>query len=388
MIMGWILISTVALMIGGIDIYAPTMPYLVHYFDVTPSWIQFTVTISPLVSSVFSFMWGAWADRYDHKQLMLKALMLFGVGALICAVSTCFNTFAFGRFIQAIGGSGLSIMTMILLYSVFKDPKDQARYMAIYGAMFPAVFALAPIIGAQLFEQCGWQSCFYIIVVISALFYGAYSYYVPSLVPEVKATQSPLKGVMHLLRTPYFMVLVLGHALPVSISMLFTVNSSFIFQKYFCFSPTMYALVQGIPISLNFIGAFYYKHLLKQKTIDETIRIGGLSVTIFCLGLLLFLLFPVLISAASIVFVYSIFTFFMSFSISSCATKAIDSRQEDRGLAVATIGTVRNFWGGFLVLLASQFYNATPEPMIFIMFCVAILLSFFMLYMIPNYQKG
>ncbi|CAO4841293.1 MAG: Multidrug resistance protein MdtL [Holosporales bacterium] len=375
--LGILLVATVALMIGGIDIYAPTLPYLVRYFNSTPEALQFTVTLSPLVSAVVSFFWGRQADRQCHKTLMLLAIILFGVGATLCAMSTHITMFIFGRLIQAIGGSGLSILTVVLLYDLFHSEKDHARYMAVYGAMFPAVFAVAPLLGAQLFEIFHWQSCFIFVSFVCVIFFALYALFLPrKKMIEVKESKTPaIKDIAQLFFDKRFMGYVFGHALPVSISMLFTVNSSFIFQTYFCFSPTLYAVVQAIPIALNFIGAFYYRHLLKSMSVTKTIRIASYSVMLFAIGLFLQLVLPINVSPLSLILVMSIFTFFMSFSISSCYTKAIESRTGDRGIAIATVSTMRNLSGSFFVIVGSQFYTGTPLPMLIFMLGLALTLG-------------
>ena len=81
------------------------------------------------------------------------------------------------------------------------------------------------------------------------------------------------------------------------------------------------------------------------------------------------------------------FMFYMSFSISSCITKAIDSQKEDRGLAVAVTSTMRNGLGGAIVLGASFFYNATPDPMYMAMMATSIVLITVLLVIYPFLQK-
>lgn len=387
---GKVLVATVALMIGGIDIYLPTFPFLVEYFETTPEFIQFTLILSPLTSAFVSFIWGRQADIFSHKHLMLFALILFGMGSFICGLSECALAFLLGRFIQAIGGSGLSILSIVVLYDLFLDQKKQAGYIALYGAMFPAVFALAPMIGAQLFHYFGWKSCFHFVTVVTCIFFALYAFLLKDYdIKQRKKTThvSVFSEIKDLLHNKIFVSLVLGHSLPVTISILFTANSSFIFQNYFCFSPVTYSIVQSAPIALNFIGSFYYRHLLKKTSVDRTIQISGYSLIFFNIALIILIFTPIPITPVSLICVMGVFTFFMSFSISSCATKAIDASPNNKGVAVAALSSARNFIGGGIVIISGQFLNGTPYPMLYTMFFIAIILMYVLLFYRPWARK-
>jgi DHA1 family bicyclomycin/chloramphenicol resistance-like MFS transporter len=388
-ILGALLVATVALMIGGIDIYLPALPCLVGYFDSTPEFLQLTLIISPIVSACVGFIWGRKADLYCHKTLMLIAVSLFGLGALLCSYMTNQYLFLLSRIIQAIGGSGLSILTVVLLYDLFESEKERARYMALYGAMFPAVFALAPILGAQIFCYFGWQYCFKLVFLVSVVFFVLYAKFLPKKEIDLKKEEdkeSALLKIRNLLRDRLFIFYIFGHTLPVCISMLFTANSTFIFQNYFSFTPIGYSFAQCFPIVLNFIGALYYRHLLKKVSMDKTIHIGGLSVFLFSIALAILIFSPLDVSPISLIAVMSVFTYFMSFSISSCMTKSVENRKDDRGIAVAMVSTARNFFGGGFVLVCGYFYNNTPYPMLMMMLALSVILTILLLYFIPKYR--
>ncbi|MBP9752646.1 MAG: MFS transporter [Proteobacteria bacterium] len=386
-LLGALLVATVALMIGGIDIYQQLLPSLVDYFGSTPEFMQFTIVVSPIVSACVGFIWGRCADLYSHKKLMLTAVSLFGIGALFCSYTSSSSFFLMGRIVQAIGGSGLSILTVVLLYDLFEKEKDHARYMALYGAMFPAVFALSPVLGAHISQMFDWQSCFKFVFILSFIFFYLYAKFLPQkdgIKKDLGPKESAFIGIKNILKDKIFIFYVLGHTLPVCISMQFTANSPFIFQECFLYSVVGSSYIQLIPTVLNFIGAFYYRNLLKKKTLEQTIKYGGLSsFTFFLFGIGLILL-PWKITPYSLIFTLSIFTFYMSFSISSCYTKAVENRIKDRGIAVATVSTARNLLGGIVVLLSSYFYNETPYPMLTSMLILSGFLSLLLLVIIPK----
>ncbi|PIZ33179.1 MAG: hypothetical protein COY39_03440 [Alphaproteobacteria bacterium CG_4_10_14_0_8_um_filter_37_21] len=387
---GLLLIGTVGLMIGGIDIYLAALPMLVDYFNTSPEFMQLTIMVSPLVSAIVSFFWGRQADLKCHKNLMLLSLFMFAFGVLICASSFNKWTFLFGRVVQSIGGSGLSNISIVLLYDVFKEEKEHARYIALYGAMFPIVFALSPILGAQILVYLHWRMCFIFILLVSILFYaGYYFWFEKSRQPKTSNAKagSALPSLKRLLTNKLFMTLCIGHALPIAVSMLFTSNSSFIFQIFYGLNPTTYSVVQCLPILLNFFGAFYYQYILEKHSINYTIKVAGYSVIVFVCGLVYLIIMPNETFVPFLI-IMGAFMFYMSFSISSCMTKAIDSQKQDRGLAVAVTSTMRNGIGGAIVLGASFFYNATPDPMYMAMMITSIALITVLLVIYPFLQKA
>ena len=387
---GLLLIGTVGLMIGGIDIYLAALPMLVDYFNTSPEFMQLTIMVSPLVSAIVSFFWGRQADLKCHKNLMLLSLFMFAFGVLICASSFNKWTFLFGRVVQSIGGSGLSNISIVLLYDVFKEEKEHARYIALYGAMFPIVFALSPILGAQILVYLHWRMCFIFILLVSILFYaGYYFWFEKSRQPKTSNAKagSALPSLKRLLTNKLFMTLCIGHALPIAVSMLFTSNSSFIFQIFYGLNPTTYSVVQCLPILLNFFGAFYYQYILEKHSINYTIKVAGYSVIVFVCGLVYLIIMPNETFVPFLI-IMGAFMFYMSFSISSCMTKAIDSQKQDRGLAVAVTSTMRNGIGGAIVLGASFFYNATPDPMYMAMMITSLALITVLLVIYPFLQKA
>ena len=84
----------------------------------------------------------------------------------------------------------------------------------------------------------------------------------------------------------------------------------------------------------------------------------------------------------------SIFTFYMSFSISSCIALAINQSPEEKGIAIATVSVGRNFLGSSIVLITGQFLNGTPYPMLISMFIVALFLSVTLLYFCQQFKEN
>lgn len=370
-----LLLATVALMIGAIDIYLPCLPYLTKHFETTEFMMQLSVMASPIASAIFSLFWGRYSDTHGRRKPMLLALIFFSIGGIFCAYADSTNSFLIGRFIQSIGGGGLSVLTIVILSDLFHGPR-YAKYLALYGAMFPVVFALAPVIGAQLFTRCGWRSNFIFITIASLIFLMLYAIYLPETLKSEStesAKQQSLPKLFNLFFDREFMRHGLGHALPVTISMLFTANAAFIFIDKFQLSPIVYSFVQTIPVFFNFTGAMVYRHHIEKIGLDRSIQIGSIACLVFAI-LVSLVIGLKLESYIVILCVMSWFMAFLSFTVASCATKAYESKPDDRGLAVAVVTMLRNGIAGIVVLWCGSLFNGTMYPMFGFMGCLSLMI--------------
>jgi DHA1 family bicyclomycin/chloramphenicol resistance-like MFS transporter len=363
-----LLLATVALMIAGIDIYLPCMPHMTDHFQTTEFMMQLSIMATTVSSALFSLFWGRYCDTHGRRRPILLALALYGFGAYLCTLPSNMELFLAARFIQAIGGGGLSVLTIVILSDLYHGPR-YAQFLAIYGLMFPAVFALAPLLGAQIFIRSGWQTNFHFIAILATIFFIAFYFKLPETLKKEsieKAKHQSLKTIVKLFMDVDFMRYGLGHALPISISILFTANSAFIFVNHFQFTPVEYSIAQAIPVLFNFAGALLYSKYVTKFGLYKFIRLGAMTCGFFSSFIIPIILFridsPIIILCAM-----SWFMAFLSCTVASCATKAYESKPDDRGLAVAVVTLLRNTLASISVISCGFFINGTIYPMLIFM---------------------
>jgi EmrB/QacA subfamily drug resistance transporter len=66
--------------------------------------------------------------------------------------------------VQAIGGSMLNPVAMAVIVNTFLDPRERARAIGIWGAVFGLSMAAGPLLGGLLVETIGWRSVFWVNV--------------------------------------------------------------------------------------------------------------------------------------------------------------------------------------------------------------------------------
>lgn len=369
---------SVGIIISSIDIYLPALPFLKAYFQTTEYMMQISIMISPLVSALVGLFFGRLSDVHGRRPLFLFAMGLFVLGSLGCCFSWSIETFFLSRIIQAIGGGGISILAVVIISDLFHGV-HYARYMGIYGALFPIAFAVAPIIGAQLLTYFGWRSTFVLLFVLSA-------YITLNLIKELPETLEKKQNIegtqgttlyrfFLLFRNRDFVLMGLGHSLPISISGLFTANGPFVFIEGFEFSPISFSIVQAIPIAICLLSAFIYQRYIPTIGIERAIKVGlsgFMLFSFFALGMI----FDFLPNTPYVIIAILCFSSASApFVVSSCATRAFEAAHNDRGLGVGLVALLRNVSFSAIVMTAGLFYNGTIIP-VFIgqgLICVTVL---------------
>ena len=168
------------------------LPSLVRDLHASTSQLQWTVDSYQLVFAGLLFTAGSSADRYGRKGTLLLGLVVFGIGTLASALAPSANALILTRAFMGIGGAMIMPSTLSILGTLFPDPAERTRAIAIWAAMAAVGIASGPVIGGLLLAHFAWGSIFLINVpvVILGLIGGAV------LLPKSK---DPTPGRMDLL---------------------------------------------------------------------------------------------------------------------------------------------------------------------------------------------
>lgn len=352
------------LMVASIDIYLPAAPHLAQLFNTNEWMMQLSMMLSPLVAAFTGLLYGHWSDISGRKSAIIFSLGLFGLGSILIALAWNIESFLFFRFIQAVGAGGISVIAISVLSDMFSGVAF-ARYMATYSMCFPIMLAVAPVLGAHLFEWFGWQANFWFLAIISLVLLVCFYYGLPETHSSHKDTLSWRhlgSNIKKLCFNKDFISLAIGHGLPVAIVGIFSANSSFLFINSFSFSPTIYAYIQLIPVAFNLLGSIAFRQLVTPWGLPKSLRMGlyisGLFLVICTIGVIwhpLHLPIPIIVTVC-------IINFSLSACISACGTMALDYDQNQRGLAVAVLGMFRSGVVAALVLIVGIFFDGTVVP--------------------------
>lgn len=166
-------ICSLSLFIVGIDVTAVNLalPSIRGEFAVGLSALQWVLDAYTVVLAALLVLSGSVADRVGRKRVFRIGLVVFGLGSLACSVAPSIGLLVAARAVQAVGGSMLNPVAMSIITNTFIEPRERARAIGVWGAMFGASMSLGPVVGGGLVDWLGWRSIFWLNVpiVIAAL---------------------------------------------------------------------------------------------------------------------------------------------------------------------------------------------------------------------------
>ena len=144
----------------AIDVFLPSMPQMVEYFESTDSSIQLTISLYVLALGVAQLIAGPVSDKYGRKVSIIIGLVLYGSASLAIAFSSSLFYLYLFRVVQGIGAA----FTMVSAMAWIRDHYDgvtAAKWLSYMGGVTSAIPTIAPLIGSALAFYWGWFGGFY-----------------------------------------------------------------------------------------------------------------------------------------------------------------------------------------------------------------------------------
>lgn len=370
-------VALLVLLATNSNIYIPCLPNIRDEFDSNDFITQFVIIINPLVSIVMLLLFGFLSDFYAKKSLLLISATFFMVGCLVCFFASSIKTVLEGRILQAIGDSGIAVLTQTILYKT--NRKKFAYYLGIISILFGTVGIVAPILGAKILYWFGWRYNFALIflLILPIAFFLYHS--LPNKLNTKKIEQNHslgnfLKCSSDIIKTPSFSLPNSSVVLAVGIFSTFETFSPFIYIDIFKFSPLRFSIVRGLIIFGTIIASSLYLLLLKLYTVKMTFRVGINLYRIYMLGNLLSLFnilpsSPIWVSMCLVVLSAS-----LTFLTSSATIYALKNIKKHEGLAVSIIFISRNLASVIVPFVTSLFYERSLYPFWVISFILSLLM--------------
>lgn len=109
-----------------------------------------------MASTVWQPNFIAFSQVFGRKPLLVFALVLFAVGAVLCAVSRWMTLMLIGRCIQGSGVGGILTVTETLITDMV-PLRQRGNYFAMIGIVWAIGTVSGPLIGGVLAQVGAWR---------------------------------------------------------------------------------------------------------------------------------------------------------------------------------------------------------------------------------------
>jgi MFS family permease len=145
-----------------------------HDLDTSVQGVQVAITIFLLVMAALMIPGGKLTDRWGRKRCFQLGLLIYGIGALMSAVSPGLGVLILGNSIfEGVGTALLIPPVYILTTMLFTDLRSRARAFGLISGMGGVGAAAGPLIGGLITTAISWRAAFVfqaaVIVVILLL---------------------------------------------------------------------------------------------------------------------------------------------------------------------------------------------------------------------------
>jgi MFS transporter, DHA1 family, multidrug resistance protein len=347
-----------------IDIYLPSLPTLVRYFDTTDATVQLTLPVFFIGLALGQLFYGPLSDRYGRRPPLLAGIALYTLASAACALAPSIEALLIGRFIQALGGCAGMTIAMAVVRDRY-DPREGARTLSLLMLVMGVAPILAPLAGGWILVLFDWQAIFWLLTLFGLACFLAVLLALPESRPvdavRPNSVGAALKNYASLVGDGRF----LGYAFAGGL----TLSGMF---AYITGSPTLFIDTFGVPaedygwiFGANAAGIVAVSQLNRRLLVKHpgtsllkaaVAANAGAGIVLLAAALagagLLPLLVPLFIAVATIGAV-----------LPNSTSGALAAYPEKAGAASALIGSFQLVLGAVASGLIGAFGTATAVPM-------------------------
>lgn len=149
-------------------VISPLGPIMTPALDITPR--QFGLVVAAYAFSAFlsGILSAGIADKYDRKKFLMIFYTGFVIGTLFCAIAPTYELLLLARVVTGLFGGVIGGIGMAIITDLF-EINQRGRVLGFTQMGFSASQVLGIPLSLALAENWGWNSPFYLIVVLATI---------------------------------------------------------------------------------------------------------------------------------------------------------------------------------------------------------------------------
>lgn len=289
---GLVVLVTFLVALGPLstDMYLPSLPTMVRFFNTDVDQVQLTLSSFLAGFALSQLIYGPLADRFGRKPAIVFGMLLFTLASIGCAYTESIEALIVWRFLQALGGCAGPVLGRAMIRDIYQ-PLESARLLSFIGTAMSLAPALAPFLGGYLVIWFEWQSIFIFLALYGALLSLMFAFKVPESLAKDHRQPFRFKPMLNnyaqLLKHRQYMGYVFSCSFAYAGMFAFISGSSFVVVDYFKVPEEYFAYFFLVAIVGFMSGSFFAGRFCHQIGVGRLLFIGAgfaaLSGLVMCL---------------------------------------------------------------------------------------------------------
>jgi EmrB/QacA subfamily drug resistance transporter len=148
------------------------LPSISADLELSSTSLTWLVNTYMLTFSGFLVLSGRLGDLYGQRSVFLTGVAGFTLASLVCGLASSAATLFVARASQGLGAAIITAVSLSLITTLFEEPTERAKAIAIYGFMNAIGGCIGELLGGLLTQLLGWHWIFLISVPIGLVVTG------------------------------------------------------------------------------------------------------------------------------------------------------------------------------------------------------------------------
>ena len=349
----------------SVDMYLASLPSIGRLLDAPTSQVQLTISSYLSCFAIAQIFHGPLSDRHGRRPVLLACLGIYLVATLACALSYSIETLIAARLIQALGGSGASVLARAVVRDMYEGSRigrELAR-MASIMALAPLV---APLIGGVLETAFGWRSNFVALFGFGAVAWVMVWFLLPETLrqraPEPVSVASTVRSYRRFLADRGFLIH-LGIAACCLCGLFAWISTAaFILQDIYGLSALVFGMSFAVGSSGYLIGTSIAARFVMRWGSRKTMGLGAAAMATS--GLLMAVTLSLTPSgAAGVIAAIALYTIGMGLTLAQAQAGALLPYPDRAGAASSLLGFVTQTLSAVVGAILGYMLGASAWPL-------------------------
>ena len=197
--------ATSVAVVMGVQMVYPVLPALMFQLGVDDTSIGWVIAVYTAPAIFLAPVFGILTDRHGRRPILLLGLLLFGAAGGAIALAPSFEWVLALRFIQGLGATALSPLTIVLLSDLLEDERQESAAQGLKVVLDRISTMFVPVI-AGLLAAITWSLPFYLFALTLPLAWLAWLW-LPETQPKTDVSMGAyLRGYRQITRHPRLLI--------------------------------------------------------------------------------------------------------------------------------------------------------------------------------------